>query len=208
MDTLILDSMVDSGVPGREENVETVTTRQEHTSEILTCPLGCVGVRSCTYLREPSLFSLHPSYLPMASKFCHCSCQCEKDFSTTVKNEVLSLISFYGHQRDPAFSNSVEHPSVQEMIQCATECYWNLKVEQLRMKLSSQKESQQVFVPSKDDTRILPPCFHRTLRGIKAIASQMRLVEDNEIKRMLDEVDRREEEEEEEKIKTLEESMK
>jgi hypothetical protein len=26
MDTLIVDSMVDSGVPGREENVETVTT--------------------------------------------------------------------------------------------------------------------------------------------------------------------------------------
>ncbi len=104
------------------------------------------------------------------------------------------MISFYGRQRDPAFSNSVEHPSVQEMIQCATECYWNLKVEQLGMDSSSQ-----MFVPSKDDTRILPPCFHRTLRGIKAIASQMRLVEDNEIKRMLDEVDRREEEEEEEK---------
>jgi hypothetical protein len=33
------------------------------------------------------------------------------------------LISFYGCQRDPAFSNSVEHPSVQEMIKCATECY-------------------------------------------------------------------------------------
>jgi hypothetical protein len=62
--------------------------------------------------------------------------------------------------------------------------------------------------PAKDDTRILPPCFHRTLRGIKAIASRMRLVEDNEIKRMLDEVDRREEEEEEEKIKALEEFMK
>jgi hypothetical protein len=203
MDALIVDSMVDSGVPGREENVETVTARQKHTSEILTCPLGCVGVRSCTYLREPSLFSLHPSYLPVASKFCCCSCQCEKDFSTTLKNEVLSLILFYGRQRDPAFSNSVEHPSVQEMIQCATECYWNLKVEQLRMDSSSQ-----MFVPSKDDTRILPPCFHRTLRGIKAIASQMRLVEDNELKRMLDEVDRREEEEEEEKIKALEESMK
>jgi hypothetical protein len=127
----------------------------------------------------------------------------QKDFSTTVKNEVLSLISFYGRRRDLAFSNSVEHPSVQEMIQCATECYWNLKVEQLRMDSSSQ-----MFVPSKDDTRILPPCFHRTLRGIKAIASQMRLVEDNEIKRMLDEVDRREEEEEEEKVKALEESMK
>jgi hypothetical protein len=56
--------------------------------------------------------------------------------------------------------------------------------------------SSQMCVPSKDDTRILPPCFHRTLRGIKKIASQMRLVEDNEIKRMLDEVDRREEEEE------------
>jgi hypothetical protein len=67
--------------------------------------------------------------------------------------------------------------------------------------------SSQMFVPSKDDTRILPPFFHRTLRGIKAIALQMRLVEDNEIKRMLDEVDRREEEEEEEKIKALEESM-
>jgi hypothetical protein len=48
----------------------------------------------------------------------------------------------------------------------------------------------------------------KTLRGIKAIASQMRLVEDNEIKRMLDEVDRREEEEEKEKIKALEDSMK
>jgi hypothetical protein len=36
----------------------------------------------------------------------------------------------------------------------------------------------------------------------------MRLVEDNEIKRMLDEVHRREEEEEEEKIEALEESMK
>jgi hypothetical protein len=154
------------------------------------------------------LFSLHPSYLPVASKFCRCSCKCEKDFSTTVKNEVLSLLSFYGRQRDPAFSNSVEHPSVQEMIQCATECYWNLKVEQLRMKSLSQKESQQVFVPSKDDTRILPPCFHRTLRGIKAIASRMRLVGDNEIKRMLNEVYRSEEEEEEEKIKALEESMK
>jgi hypothetical protein len=89
------------------------------------------------------------------------------------------------------------------MIQCATECYWNLKVEQLRMDSLSQ-----MFVPSKDDTRILIPCFHRKLRGIKAIASQMRLVEDNEIKRMLDEVDRREEEEEEEKINVLEESMK
>ena len=200
MDALIVDSMVDSGVIGREENVETVTAQQKHMSEILTCPLGCVGVRSCTYLREPSFFSLHPSYLPVASKFCRCSCQCEEDFSTTVKNEVLSLISFYGRRRDPAFSNSVEHPSVQEMIQCATECYWNLKVEQLRT-------SSEMFVPSKDDTRILPPCFHRTLRGIKAIASQMRQVEDNEIKRMLDEVDRREEEEEEEKIKALEESM-
>jgi hypothetical protein len=63
------------------------------------------------------------------------------------------------------------------------------------MESSSQKESQQVSVPSKDNTRIFPPCFHRTLRGIKAIASRMRLVEDNEIKRMLDEVDRREEEE-------------
>jgi hypothetical protein len=166
MDTLIVDSMVDSGVPGREENVETVRARQKHTSEILTCPLGCVVVRSCTYLREPSLFSLHPSYLPVASKFCRCSCQCKKDFSTTVKNEVLSLISSYGRRRDLAFSNSVEHPSVQEMIQCATECYWNLKVEQLRMDSSSQ-----MFVPSKDNTRILPPCFHRTLRGIKAIAS-------------------------------------
>jgi hypothetical protein len=82
------------------------------------------------------------------------------------------------------------------MIQCATECYWNLKVEQLG------------FVPYKDNTRILPPCFHRTLREIKVIASQMRLVEDNEIKRILDEVDRREEEEEEEKLKELEESMK
>jgi hypothetical protein len=59
----------------------------------------------------------------------------------------------------------------------------------------------------KDTSTMLPPCFHRTLRGIKAIASQMRLVEDNEIKRMLDEVDRREGEEEEEKIKALEESM-
>jgi hypothetical protein len=208
MDTLIVDSMVDSGVPGREENVKMVTTRQKHTSEILTCPLGCVGVRSCTYLPEPSLFSLHPSYLPVASKFCRCSCQCKKDFSTTVKNEVLSLISFYGRRRDPAFSNSVEHPSVQEMIQCATDCYLNLKVEELQMESSSQKESKQVFIPLKDDTRIRPPCFHRTLRGLKAIALRMRLVEDNEIKRMLDEVDRREEEEEEEKIKALEESMK
>jgi hypothetical protein len=76
-------------------------------------------------------------------------------------------------------------------------------VEQLRIDSLSQ-----MFVPSKDNTRILPPCFHPTLRGIKVIASQMRLVEDNEIKRMLDEVDRREEEEEEGKIKTLEESMK
>jgi hypothetical protein len=200
MDTLIVDSMVDFGVQGREENVDTATTGQKHTSESLTCPLGCVGVRSCTYLREPSLFSLHPSYLAVASKFCGCSCQCKKDFSSMVKNEVLSLISFYGRRRDPAFSNSVEHPSVQEMIQCATVCYWNLKVEQLRME-SSRKELQQVFVPAKDDTRILSPCFHRTLRGIKAIASWMRLVEDNEIKRMLDELDRREEEEEEEKKK-------
>jgi hypothetical protein len=72
----------------------------------------------------------------------------------------------------------------------------------------SRKELQQVSVPSKDDTRILPPCFYQTLRGIKAIASRMRLVKDNEIKRMSDEVDRREEEEEEEKIKALEESMK
>jgi hypothetical protein len=65
-----------------------------------------------------------------------------------------------------------------------------------------------VFVPGNDDTRILLPCFHWTLKGIKAIASRMRLVEDNEIKRMLDEEDRREEEEEEEKIKAIEESMK
>jgi hypothetical protein len=140
--------MVDFGVQGREENIDTLTTGQKHTSESLTCPLGCVGVRSCTYLQEPSLFSLHPSYPPVASKFCGCSCQCKKDFSSTVKNEVLSLISFYGRRRDPAFSNSVEHPSVQEMIQCATVCYWNLKVEQLRME-SSLKESQQVFVPQK-----------------------------------------------------------
>jgi hypothetical protein len=36
----------------------------------------------------------------------------------------------------------------------------------------------------------------------------MRLVEDNEIMRRLDEVDRREEEEVEEKLKAMEESMK
>jgi hypothetical protein len=116
------------------------------------------------------------------------------------------LISFYGCRRDPAFSNSVEHPSVQEMIQCATVCYWNLKVEQLRKE--SRNESQQTFLPGNDNTRILPPCFHRTLKGITAIASRMRLVEDNEIKRMLDEVDRREEEAEEDRIKALVESTK
>jgi hypothetical protein len=76
------------------------------------------------------------------------------------------------------------------------------------LEFESGTTAHRLFVPSKDDTRILSPCFHRTIRGIKAIASQMRLVEDNKIKRMLDKVDRREEEEEEEKIKALEESMK
>jgi hypothetical protein len=180
------------------------TSCRRHTSESQTCPLGCIGVRTCTYLREPSLFSHQPSYLPLSSKFCGCSCNCEKDFSSKVKNEVLSLISFYGRRRDPAFSNSVEHPSVQEMFQCATVCYWNLKVDQLRME--SGKEAQQVSLPGKDDTLRLPPCFHRTLKGITAIASRMRLVEDKEIRRMLDEVDRKEEEEEEDKIRAWKES--
>jgi hypothetical protein len=111
-----------------------------------------------------------------------------------VKNEMLSLITAYGRRKNPAFSNSVCHPSVEEMIECATVCYWTLQVEQLM-------DSRTQFVPKEDDTRILPRCFHRTLRGITAIASQMRLVEDKEIKRMLDEVDKKEEEEEEDKIK-------
>jgi hypothetical protein len=160
------------------------------------------------YVPPGAKFVFPPTVLPTRGiQMCGCSCQCERDFSTTVKTEVLSLISFYGRRRGPAFSNSVEHPSVQEMIECATVCYWNLKVEQLQME-SSRKELQQVLVPGNDDTRILPPCFHRTLKGIKAIASRMRLVEDNEIKRILNEVDRRKEEEEEEKMKALEESMK
>ena len=160
------------------------------------CTLGCVGVFTCTYLREPSLFSNRPSYLPAASKFCGSSCSCEKDFSSKVKNEVLSLITVNGRQRDPAFSNSVQHPTVEEMIQCATMCYWALRFDQLGL------------VPDHDDTRLLPPCFHRTLRGITAIASQMRLVEDKEIKSMLNEVDRQEKEEEEEKFIVWKEWMR
>jgi hypothetical protein len=70
----MVNSMVDSVAQGIEE-----------TSESLTFPLGCVGVRSCTFLGEPSLFSHRPSYLPVASKFCGCSCHCEKDFSSKVK---------------------------------------------------------------------------------------------------------------------------
>ncbi len=69
-------------------------------------------------------------------------------------------------------------------------------------------DSRTQLVPKEGDTRILPRCFHRTLRGITAIASQMRLVEDKEIKRMLDEVDKKEEEEEEDKIKVLNDSMR
>jgi hypothetical protein len=72
--------------------------------------------------------------------------------------------------------------------------------------MESRNESHQAFLPGNDNTRIRPPCFHRTLKGITAIASRMRLVEDNAIKRILDEVDRREEEAEEDKIKALVES--
>jgi hypothetical protein len=145
-------------------------------SEYFRCPLGCAEVLlSCTYHRQPSLFSDEPSYLPTASKFCRSACSCEKDFSMKVKNEMLSLFTVYGCRKDPTFSNSVCHPSVEEMIECATVCYWTLKVEQL-------KDSRTQFVPKKDNTRILPRCFHRTLRGITAIASERRLVKDKEIK--------------------------
>jgi hypothetical protein len=59
MDTLMVNSMVDSVAQGIEE-----------TSESLTFPLGCVGVRSCTFLGEPSLYPTdrrtypwHPSFV-------------------------------------------------------------------------------------------------------------------------------------------------
>jgi hypothetical protein len=70
------------------------------------------------------------------------------------------------------------------------------------------KDSRTQFVPKKDNTRILPRCFHRTLRGITAIASERRLVKDKEIKWMMDEVDKKEEKEEEDKIKVLKDSMR
>jgi hypothetical protein len=86
------------------------------------------------------------------------------------------------------------------MIESATMCYWALKVEQLQM------NPHNGLVPKHADTRLLPPCFHRTLRGTTFLAEKMRLVEDNEIRRMLDEADRREDEEEDDKIKVLKES--
>jgi hypothetical protein len=85
-------------------------------SEYIACPLGCVGVLSCTYHGQHSLFSDKPSYIPKGSKFCRSACSCEKDFSMKVKNEMLSLITAYGRRKNPAFSNSVCHPSVEEMI--------------------------------------------------------------------------------------------
>ena len=126
------------------------------------CPLRCVEVLSWTYHQKSILFSDNTSFLPISSKFYDSCCSCEKDFSMNVTNEVLSLIV-----------SSVCCPSAQEMIDCTTTCYWGLRMELLEM------YSKERLIPNLDDKRCLPPCFHRTLLGIPAIASQMRLAEDD-----------------------------
>jgi hypothetical protein len=83
------------------------------------------------------------------------------------------------------------------MTKCATLCYWDLRVEQLQI------YSNKGLVPNHDDTRLLPPCFHRTLRGTMTIASHMRMVEDKGIMQMLDKVDIQEKEEEDDKLEIL-----